>query len=352
MRYGNKMAGLFLLAAVFSLSINVPNAYASDDFDMATRSVYNSDVSTDETEEDVAARIIKSLNETGTLPSNTSVTGRQRNADGTATVAIATEGSDGNLENVVVDLDQNGRAMVHNLETNSLKGNEDSQTAQEVYDTVLKNNDMTDSELSDLNETLGGKLQSKIDDIALKYHLTSEQVAQVTTGTANLAGLVMLGATGTKQTATTPKSETKGRRKEGNKSSDNNSYDPDLYGDGTEGHFTLEVDQAGYDGLTPQTKKALNMLSTAYYNKTGYTLRVSSGYRPWSSGSYHADGIAFDVDDDEMDDKQYRVIYQELAESLGLTPLDEWTGEPGQIYAHGDNFHVTVHNQDTFGYGV
>lgn len=79
-------------------------------------------------------------------------------------------------------------------------------------------------------------------------------------------------------------------------------------------------------------------------------LEVFSGRRYYNSGSHHYWGEAYDVVNDYFNDKNLRNDYVNLISSFGGTPLDEWEGEPGHVYADGNNIHATT-PQANFGNG-
>lgn len=117
---------------------------------------------------------------------------------------------------------------------------------------------------------------------------------------------------------------------------------------GVEGKFNSQISDAEYYGMTETTRKFIDTLTGNFYAQTGIIVNLTSGYRAGDAKSWHSAGIAFDVTADEFegsDGKEYRTLYGKMASQLGGTPLDEYPGEPGEIYARGSNFHVSVHNQ-------
>ena len=117
--------------------------------------------------------------------------------------------------------------------------------------------------------------------------------------------------------------------------------------DNVQGVYINDIAGERYDGMTEPTKKFINILTNKFYQKTNVTVHLSSGYRPDDSGSFHSDGIAFDVWADDFDNNNdLQDVYTDLAKSMGGTPLNEYPGREGEGYAHGSNIHVTVHNQD------
>ena len=92
------------------------------------------------------------------------------------------------------------------------------------------------------------------------------------------------------------------------------------------------------------TKLFMQAVGNAWHNlhpELG-PLEVSSGRRYYNSGSHHYWGEAFDVVNDYFNNKNLRNDYVNLISSLGGTPLDEWEGEPGHVYANGSNIHATT----------
>ena len=109
----------------------------------------------------------------------------------------------------------------------------------------------------------------------------------------------------------------------------------------------------GVGSLTQPTQNFLNTITTNFYNKTGVKLNVTSTLRPNDTNSWHSDGIAFDVANDEFlngangyTGQQLRDLYGSMAKEMGGTPLDEYPGGEGEKYARGWNYHISVHNQE------
>ena len=73
-------------------------------------------------------------------------------------------------------------------------------------------------------------------------------------------------------------------------------------------------------------------------------LEYSSVFRAGDTNSHHGYGEAYDVVNDYFSNKNLRNDYVNLVSSFGGTPLDEWEGEPGHVYAHGNNIHATTPN--------
>ena len=319
-------------------------------------------------ETEVKNRLIEQLNTLGTLPAGMEVKGKVKNEDGTYSVAIiAQEGK--NEQEVVVNVDENGKFQLENLSRFNL-GADDREIAEKAYHYVLDNNEMTDEELSDLNSSLATDIKKNIKSIAEKFNIPEDKAAQTTSGAFSMLGLAIFGATGTRKKQTTPEPTTSsgesnsftrsgyfntnptwsGERDEnGIAVRGVSSLTEPCYGDGTTGMFNNCLDdEEKYEGMTTPTKIFLCKLTTRFYAETGIVVNLTSGYRPYDTGSCHSVGIAFDVTADEFEGengKYYRQIYENIVMDMGGTPLDEYPGEPGAIYARGSNFHVTVHNQ-------
>ena len=105
------------------------------------------------------------------------------------------------------------------------------------------------------------------------------------------------------------------------------------------------LDAEGW-GMTEPTIRFINTLLPKFYQKTGVKVHLSSGLRPYDVNSYHSDGIAFDVWADEFEgNNALQDVYTSMSEDLGGTPLNEYPGREGEEYAHGDNIHISVHDQ-------
>ena len=101
-----------------------------------------------------------------------------------------------------------------------------------------------------------------------------------------------------------------------------------------------------WDGLSTSTKSFAATVAAAWHNihpELG-NLLLTSGKRYGGGGSHHDYGEAFDVANDYFDDKSLRNDYVNVISTLGGTPCDEWAGEPGSVYARGNNIHATTPN--------
>ena len=102
-----------------------------------------------------------------------------------------------------------------------------------------------------------------------------------------------------------------------------------------------DVADADIEGLTDLTLQKLNAVAYEYFKEFGERIVVTSAKRYGDGSSWHDSGQAFDIAMDSLYDKSRRVWLEEIAEKYALVPLDEYPGEPGAIYAHGDNFHFS-----------
>ncbi len=102
-----------------------------------------------------------------------------------------------------------------------------------------------------------------------------------------------------------------------------------------------DVADADIEGLTDLTLQKLNAVAYEYLQAFGERIMVTSAKREGDGSSWHDSGQAFDIAMDSLYDKSRRLWLEEIAEKYALVPLDEYPGEPGAIYAHGDNFHFS-----------
>ena len=116
--------------------------------------------------------------------------------------------------------------------------------------------------------------------------------------------------------------------------------------DGMSGYYYLDPTdwgQASWDKMQPRTKDFMNKLTARFYKDSNVKVHVSSGWRGTNYGSYHESGMAFDVWADEFENNQaLRRKYVAIGEAMGGRGLDEYPGEPGAVYASGNNIHFTV----------
>ncbi|MBO6262163.1 MAG: transglycosylase SLT domain-containing protein, partial [Bacilli bacterium] len=104
------------------------------------------------------------------------------------------------------------------------------------------------------------------------------------------------------------------------------------------------ADGKSWDGSSQATINFANAVANAWHQMHPEldALLVTSAKRHGGGDSHHDHGEAFDVANSYFDNKQLRTDYVNLVTRLGGTPLDEWEGEPGAVYANGNNIHVTT----------
>lgn len=119
------------------------------------------------------------------------------------------------------------------------------------------------------------------------------------------------------------------------------------------GWQNLDFSCNNWDGVSESTKQFASMVGAAWSKMHPElpNLLVTSGKREGGGDSHHDYGEAFDVANSYFDDKSLRNDYVNLISTLGGTPLDEWEGEPGAKWAHGDNIHATTPGSDWGGGG-
>jgi len=110
--------------------------------------------------------------------------------------------------------------------------------------------------------------------------------------------------------------------------------------------YYIDLSSGQITNTSPDTQRFIYAVANAWHEMHPELdpLEITSTLRHGDGSSYHDHGAAFDVANAYFDDKQLRVDYVNLIESLGGTPLDEWEGEPGAVYAHGNNIHATTPN--------
>lgn len=110
-----------------------------------------------------------------------------------------------------------------------------------------------------------------------------------------------------------------------------------------EGIYYDVAEDADIDNLTELTKRKLNAIAYEYFNTYGERMFVTSGARDGNGASWHDSGQAFDIAMDSLYDETRRRFLDEIAPKYGLISLDEYPGEDGAKWAHGDNFHFSDH---------
>lgn len=302
------------------------------------------------TREEVQEYIKQSLNSGHAVDDNIHIKGRKALDDGKYGVAIS-YGSGNGRKNVTVIVDEAGQVVDANLDMT------DEELQQAYDDIVYGHNEMTVQEICKTNDILHSHTDDYVRNAAESLGIDLSTAETAAAGGISLAGMVILGAGKTQEekNAIWQRAQGRGtsRSGSGSGSSDSSGSSGSSGGSGGSagivegpGVFNCAVSAEQYDGLTEPTKKFLDTLTASFYNATGITVTLTSAYRPGDSGSWHSAGIAFDVVADEFEGengKYYRDLYGQIAAELGGTPLDEYPGEPGEIYARGSNFHVTVH---------
>ena len=301
---------------------------------------------TNATKEQVQQYVVDSLNSNNAISSDIQVKGRTKAEDGTTRVAITYQ-DDNQKKDVVVNIDEAGSAEISNLSDEEM---------QAAYDAIVYGGDntMTTYDIQATNTYLHDS-DNFITTISDALGVSAETAASTAAGAVSLSGMFLLGvgSTNTQKAEIIENAQAAVRKRAANKmASDAKGYmasNPSSIAHADSGTFNQCVTDYQYNGLTSATKQFLNTLSTNYYNATGIVINLTSAYRPEDLNSYHSDGIAFDATADEWDGpngKYYRDIYTSMAREMGGKPLDEYPGEPGEIYARGSNIHVSVHNQD------
>lgn len=365
---------IFLLASVVSLNLftvsptteaseNLYNNYSfgtdysgNNSVDSTVESSNLEKPGANATTEDVAQYVRDSLNSNAPLGTEIRLKGKKQNADGSYSVAIRYDNED-TKKNIVINLDSTGSAT-----TTVFTNAEDSAKLQALYDEITYDQssytanaiDNLDTILHENNDTYMGSLADFLGvDVA-----TATSTAA---GAMSVAGIAILGA-GTNsekkkmifEQAKTDYEKKKNQENKNTSKNDSNINSNDSSNIQRRGAGVyVDCSSGGVDSLTIPTQNFLNTLSANFYEKTGVILNVTSTLRPDDSGSWHSEGIAFDVANDEFytgangySGWDLRNLYGQMAREMGGTPLDEYPGGEGEQYARGSNYHITVHNQD------
>lgn len=105
--------------------------------------------------------------------------------------------------------------------------------------------------------------------------------------------------------------------------------------------YTVSGEVSSTD-VTPLTDQKMRLLDSAYYNKYGQHLYITSMKRNGDGSSWHDSGQAFDTADDNLaNNKEARDWLVSEGEKLGLTPLDEY--ENPSAHATGGHIHFSDH---------
>lgn len=108
--------------------------------------------------------------------------------------------------------------------------------------------------------------------------------------------------------------------------------------------YTVSGEVSSTD-VTPLTDQKMRLLDSAYYNKYGQHLYITSMKRNGNPDeSWHNSGQAFDTADDNLENnKEARDWLISEGEKLGLTPLDEY--EHPSANATGGHIHFSDHGE-------
>lgn len=108
--------------------------------------------------------------------------------------------------------------------------------------------------------------------------------------------------------------------------------------------YTVSGEVSSTD-VTPLTDQKMRLLDSAYYNKYGQHLYITSMKRNGNPDeSWHNSGQAFDTADDNLENnKEARDWLISEGEKLGLTPLDEY--EHPSAKATGGHIHFSDHGE-------
>lgn len=105
--------------------------------------------------------------------------------------------------------------------------------------------------------------------------------------------------------------------------------------------YTVSGEVSSTD-ITPLTDQKMRLLDSAYYNKYGQHLYITSMKRNGDGSSWHDSGQAFDTADDNLENnKEARDWLVSEGEKLGFTPLDEY--ENPSAHATGGHIHFSDH---------
>lgn len=109
-------------------------------------------------------------------------------------------------------------------------------------------------------------------------------------------------------------------------------------------NYTVSGEVSSTD-VTPLTDQKMRLLDSAYYNKYGQHLYITSMKRNGNPDeSWHNSGQAFDTADDNLENnKEARDWLISEGEKLGLTPLDEY--EHPSAKATGGHIHFSDHGE-------
>lgn len=145
--------------------------------------------------QEVAEQIAMQLNSTGTLPEGTVISGRvqktnEKTGERETFVAITSEQKESFINNVVLEIDEDGLVKAASEVNLSGSGKE----YEEIYQDILKNNDLSAEETEELNSTLHKRFDEASISIADTLGISPETAAGTAAGLISSAGLLILGA--------------------------------------------------------------------------------------------------------------------------------------------------------------
>ena len=364
---------MFLLASVFSF-----NAFSFSSVDAAFDSNYynnysftnsNIEESTDGTKleqkeivqpsagasnAEIEKYIKDTLNSNSPLASNIQLKGKKQNDDGTSYVAIRYDDGDSKRD-VVVSLDSSG-----DFSDGIFTGDNESSKLQALYDEIAySQSSSTANDIENLDNILHENSDTYMSSLADFLGIDIGTATSTAAGAMSIFGMAILGA-GTNNEKKTEIFNQAIENKKNKLSKPKNNSSTKLTPSSSENAYQkagagvyVDCSSGGVDSLTQPTQNFLNTITSRFYEKTGVILNITSTLRPNDTGSWHSEGIAFDVANDEFlngangySGNDLRAIYKQMALDMGGTPLDEYPGGEGEQYARGWNFHITVHNQE------
>lgn len=322
----------------------------------STTSTTRAGLPTNASKEDIQKYIKDSLNSNEGIGEDIKIAGKKQNDDGSYRVAITYYGSGNTQKNLVVEVGGDGSVTDANTSMTS-------QELQQAYDEIVYggNNEMSVFDVIAVNDVLRSKSEAYFQNTADYLGVDAGTASKAAAEAMSLAGIVIMSAgVSPRQRKTVYESaynsfhKPQAQPKSQTKADGTLVTSSDETGDIVRASSGVYEDYSDYgvSSLTPATQNFLNTLTTNFYNKTGIVLNVTSTLRPYDSGSYHSDGIAFDVANDEFingangySGQELRDLYGAMARKMGGDPLDEYPGGEGVQFNRGYNYHVSVHNQ-------
>ena len=327
----------------------------------ADSAAMSSNLPANATTKDVQGYIRDSLNSNGGLNEDVKIVGKKRNDDGSYRVAVTYYGANNTQKNMVVVMNQGGNVTDANM-------NMTDQELQAAYDEIVygygtedgkPTNEMSVWEKISVNEVLHDKSQQFFQNVANDLGVDADTASKAAANAVSLAGVVIMGAGATGQrkkelleSAVKSVQEAQAKANQSSSKSGTAASSSSVNVERAESGIYEDYSDYGVSSLTQPTQNFLNTITTRFYEATGVVLNVTSTLRPYDTGSYHSDGIAFDVANDEFETGangysgwELRNLYGQMAREMGGTPLDEYPGGEGVQYNRGYNYHISVHNQ-------